>query len=146
MRERRMNTAPQCYSDFFDVAASRAGLRIRNDEVDGSIPTSSTNSSNNLARLKYRYTIYSTCFTVPAFIPASEIDCGNKHLSERLQFMDAFVGSMQMVAALAGVLVQFLTGRLLARRRPWVFTSGLRVIVTDRDPSAIGLGAAPDPT
>jgi hypothetical protein len=42
MRERRINTTPQCYSHFFGVAASRAGLRIRNDEVVGSIPTSST--------------------------------------------------------------------------------------------------------
>jgi hypothetical protein len=38
-----MNTAPRCYPDFFGVALSRSGLRIRNDEVVGSIPTSSTN-------------------------------------------------------------------------------------------------------
>jgi hypothetical protein len=37
-----MNTASPYHSDFFTVAASRAGLRIRNDEVVGSIPTSST--------------------------------------------------------------------------------------------------------
>ena len=48
LRDRRMNTAPQCYSDFFDVAASREGLRIRNDEVVGSIPTSSTKIWLNL--------------------------------------------------------------------------------------------------
>ena len=37
-----MNTASPCHSDFFTVAASRAELRIRNDEVVGSSPTSST--------------------------------------------------------------------------------------------------------
>ena len=42
MRRNRMNTAPPCHSDFFGVAASRTGLRIRNDKVVGSIPTSST--------------------------------------------------------------------------------------------------------
>jgi hypothetical protein len=41
----RMNTASSCHSDFFTVAASRAGLRIRNDEVVGSSPTSSTISN-----------------------------------------------------------------------------------------------------
>jgi hypothetical protein len=42
MGQTPMNTAPQCYLDFFGVASSRTGLRIRNDEVVGSIPTSST--------------------------------------------------------------------------------------------------------
>src|SRR6516162_11202197 len=37
-----MNTVFPCYSDFFGVSPSRPGLRIRNDEVVGSIPTSST--------------------------------------------------------------------------------------------------------
>jgi hypothetical protein len=37
-----MNNTRNYHSDFFTVAASRAGLRIRNDEVVGSIPTSST--------------------------------------------------------------------------------------------------------
>src|ERR1700733_6288147 len=37
-----MNTAHQYHSDFFGVAPSGIGLRIRNDEVVGSIPTSST--------------------------------------------------------------------------------------------------------
>ena len=46
MRETSMNTTFLCYSDFFGVAASRAGLRIRNDEVVGSSPTSSTNLLN----------------------------------------------------------------------------------------------------
>ena len=45
MLRTRMNTAPACYSGFFSVASSRAGLRIRNDEVVGSIPTSSTISN-----------------------------------------------------------------------------------------------------
>jgi len=49
MRRTRTNTAPLCHSDFFNVAACRAGLRIRNDEVVGSIPTSSTNLLNHLA-------------------------------------------------------------------------------------------------
>jgi len=48
MPQTRMNTAASCYSDFFTVAASRVGLRIRNDEVVGSIPTSSTNVLNHL--------------------------------------------------------------------------------------------------
>ena len=42
MRQPRMNTASLCYSDFFDVAVCRTGLRIRNDEVAGSIPARST--------------------------------------------------------------------------------------------------------
>jgi len=37
-----MNTAPPYHLGFFAVASSRSGLRIRNDEVVGSIPTSST--------------------------------------------------------------------------------------------------------
>jgi hypothetical protein len=37
-----MNIACQCYLGFFGVVSSRTGLRIRNDEVVGSIPTSST--------------------------------------------------------------------------------------------------------
>jgi hypothetical protein len=37
-----MNTAWLSYSDFFGVSPSRSGLRIRNDEVVGSIPTGST--------------------------------------------------------------------------------------------------------
>ena len=37
-----MNIAVPYHWDFFTVAPSRAGLRIRNDEVVGSIPTSST--------------------------------------------------------------------------------------------------------
>src|SRR5215471_3266840 len=37
-----MNIACLCYSDFFCVALSDTGFRIRNDEVVGSIPTSST--------------------------------------------------------------------------------------------------------
>jgi len=40
----RMNTASRYHSDFFCVASSRTAGRIRNDEVVGSIPTSSTNS------------------------------------------------------------------------------------------------------
>ena len=48
-RHTRMNAAPRCYSHFFDVAASRAGSRIRNDEVVGSIPTSSTKLPNPFA-------------------------------------------------------------------------------------------------
>jgi hypothetical protein len=43
MRQTRMNTAPEYYSDFFVVARCRTGLRIRNHEVVGSIPTSSPN-------------------------------------------------------------------------------------------------------
>jgi hypothetical protein len=42
------NTAPQYHSGFFGVVSSRRGLRIRNDEVVGSIPTSSTILLNNL--------------------------------------------------------------------------------------------------
>ena len=42
-RETRMNTARPSHSDFFGVTPIRRGLRIRNDEVVGSIPTSSTN-------------------------------------------------------------------------------------------------------
>ena len=41
----RVNTAPRCYSDFFGIWPSRTGLRIRNNEVVGSIPTSSTKFS-----------------------------------------------------------------------------------------------------
>jgi hypothetical protein len=37
-----MAAACTCHSDFFCVAAYPGGLRIRNDEVVGSIPTSST--------------------------------------------------------------------------------------------------------
>jgi len=40
-----MNTAPLHHSIFFDVASSRRELRIRNDEVAGSIPASSTKVS-----------------------------------------------------------------------------------------------------
>jgi hypothetical protein len=42
MRRTRMNTASPCHSDFFGVAGSRTELRIRNDEVAGSIPARST--------------------------------------------------------------------------------------------------------
>ena len=45
----RMDIGFPCYSDFFGVASSRTGARIRNDEVVGSIPTSSTKSCNHLA-------------------------------------------------------------------------------------------------
>jgi len=38
----RMNTDSPYHSDFLGVSRSRSGLRIRNDEVVGSIPTSST--------------------------------------------------------------------------------------------------------
>jgi len=48
MRRTRMNIAPPCHSDFLTVAASRVGLRIRKDDVVGSIPTSSTNLLNHL--------------------------------------------------------------------------------------------------
>jgi hypothetical protein len=47
-----MNTARACYSGFFSVAASRTGLRIRNDEVVGSIPTSSTKACSQILRLR----------------------------------------------------------------------------------------------
>jgi hypothetical protein len=47
-------------------AIAQLGERIvRNDEVVGSIPTSSTNSFNNLAKLKYRGTMLLTCFIGP---------------------------------------------------------------------------------
>jgi hypothetical protein len=39
----RMNTNDSCYSVSLGVSSSWTGLRIRNDEVVGSIPTSSTN-------------------------------------------------------------------------------------------------------
>ncbi len=45
MHETRMKTALPYYSDFFRIASSRTELRIRNDEVVGSIPTSSTKDS-----------------------------------------------------------------------------------------------------
>jgi hypothetical protein len=51
-----MNTVPLCYSDFFDVASSLTGLRIRNDEVVGSSPTSSTNLS-----ITYRHPLTQFC-------------------------------------------------------------------------------------
>ncbi len=38
-----MNTGSQHHLAFFGVASFRTELRIRNDEVVGSIPTSSTN-------------------------------------------------------------------------------------------------------
>ena len=44
----RMNAAPGYHSGFFGTAPSRTGLRIRNDEVVGSSPTSSTNFLNGL--------------------------------------------------------------------------------------------------
>ena len=43
MREPRMNTAPPCYSVRFSVSPCVTESIIRNDEVVGSIPTSSTN-------------------------------------------------------------------------------------------------------
>jgi hypothetical protein len=43
-----MKAAPQCYSGLLGVASARIGLRIRNDEVVGSIPTSSTKSFHGM--------------------------------------------------------------------------------------------------
>ena len=51
MNRSRMNTALPYYSDFFGVTSSRVGLRIRNDEVVGSSPTSSTMFSITLPAL-----------------------------------------------------------------------------------------------
>jgi hypothetical protein len=42
MRQTSINTASPYHLSFFGVASSRTGLRIRNDEVVGSSPTSST--------------------------------------------------------------------------------------------------------
>jgi hypothetical protein len=42
MTKTRMNTERSCYSDFFGTTTSLSEFRIRNDEVVGSIPTSST--------------------------------------------------------------------------------------------------------
>jgi hypothetical protein len=39
MRKTSMNPASHYHSDFFGVESSRAGLRICNDEVVGSIPS-----------------------------------------------------------------------------------------------------------
>ncbi len=47
MHQTRMNTAAACYLDFFDVTSSRTESRIRNDEVAGSIPASSTKFSRS---------------------------------------------------------------------------------------------------
>jgi hypothetical protein len=47
MRYSRMNTVSLYHLGFFDIASSRSGVRIRNDEVVGSIPTSSTKSLPN---------------------------------------------------------------------------------------------------
>jgi hypothetical protein len=65
MREWCMNTAPRCYSESFDVAAYRAGLRIRNDEVVGSIPTSSTNLLNYLPTFSAAFDHGKTSFFGP---------------------------------------------------------------------------------
>ncbi len=56
MRQARMESASLCYSDFFCVASSRMGLRIRNDEVVGSSPTSSTKFS-----ITYKFSVDSFC-------------------------------------------------------------------------------------
>jgi hypothetical protein len=45
----RVDSDPHYYSAFFSVASPRTGSRIRNDEVVGSIPTSSTNHLNHLS-------------------------------------------------------------------------------------------------
>jgi hypothetical protein len=60
-----MNTARNYHSDFFAVAASRTGLRIRNDEVAGSIPASSTNLLNYLPTLSAAFDHGKTSFTGP---------------------------------------------------------------------------------
>ena len=42
MRQTRMDIASLNQLDFLGIVPSRSGLRIRNDEAVGSIPTSST--------------------------------------------------------------------------------------------------------
>ena len=49
MLRARMNIVARCHSGFVSVSASRTGLRIRNDEVVGSSPTSSTRFSSTRA-------------------------------------------------------------------------------------------------
>jgi hypothetical protein len=65
LRPSRMNTVPLAHSRFLDVAPSRSEFRIRNDEVVGSIPTSSTKFWLNLFNSFNRaaFGLYNLCTT-----------------------------------------------------------------------------------
>jgi hypothetical protein len=66
-----MNTSDSSHSRFFGIASSRSEFGIRNDEVVGSIPTSSTNSFNSLRNdFEIRFQLLTFLLTSkgPAFV------------------------------------------------------------------------------